>query len=152
MNHQRLGTWTVQIVLGLLLVLGSSGCIFMDSSGSFYDSSGSLFDLSGSAFDSFSSSSGGDALAYREDIRDFTVGLASLNGRPEELRRGIAEIALGRGISDWEVIALTYSSVGQGLAQVGVSDDRLLAYGSALARPGSENYRAIALGYASVRP
>ena len=142
----------VSLAFGLSLALSLSGCAFLESSGSVSDSSGSVSDSGGSFSDSSKSSSGGGDQAYRDDVRDFTVALVSLNGRPDELRRGVAEIALGRGISDWEVLDSTYSSVGEGLARVDVSAERLLAYRVALAQPGSSNFDAIGSSYEASRP
>ena len=89
---------------GLVALLWLSGCVLLDSSGSVSDSSGSVSDSSGSvatssesSSDSSTSSSGDDDQAYHEDIRSFTIAIVRLDGSPDELRRGLAEIALGRG-------------------------------------------------------
>jgi hypothetical protein len=126
--------------------------VFFESSGSFSDSSGSISESVGSFSDSSTSSSGGDDQAYREDVRDLAFAIARLQGRPEALRRGLSELALGRGISDWEAVSSTYPAVGEGLAQVGVTEAQLFAYQSALARPGSANFDAIEAGYEASLP
>ena len=135
------------IATGALVMFLVSGCAFSESSGSFSDSSGSVSDSLGSGSDSSTSSSGGEDEAYRDDVRDFTIAVAGLNGSPDELRRGLAEIALGRGVSDWEQLGSTFSSIGEGLARADVSAERMHAYQVSLARPGSEHFEAIAAGY-----
>ena len=154
-HHSR----RVPSVLVLLAVLMLSGCVLFDSSGSFSDSSGSLSDASGSvsrstesSSDSSASSSGEDDQAYLDDVRDFTIATARVGGRPDVLRRGLSEIALGRGISDWEAVGATYAAVGEGLARAGVTEERLLAYQTEIARPGSDGFDAIGLGYAAALP
>lgn len=141
-------------IIVVLMILGMTGCAFFESSRSFSDSSGSVSDSIGSSSDSSGSSSGGDAesQAYREDVRALASAIARLNGQPDALRRGLSELALERGISDWEAIAITFGAVGEGLARVDISEDELLAYQTVLARPGSANFEAIGAGFAAPLP
>ncbi|HEB91582.1 MAG TPA: putative lipoprotein [Deltaproteobacteria bacterium] len=130
-----------------IVAIGISGCALFESSGSVSDSSGSISDSAGSSSDSSTSSSGGGDQAYRQDVHDFTVAVVESGGRPESLRRGLAEIALERGISDWESIDATFAAVGGGLAEAGVTISGLTAYRAALAEPGSVGFEKIGRAY-----
>lgn len=156
MRVSRMSSVLAVSILALAMSVGLSGCVFLDSSGSFSDSSGSVSDSSGSGSQSSESSSGsssgGSNQAYREDVRDLAIAIARLDQQPEALRRGISELALARGISDWEAVAMTYAAVGEGLGQVGVTEAQLLAYQTALARPGTADFDAIGEGYEASRP
>ena len=147
----RVGWRSLFLSLVVVLAIGSSGCAIFQSSGSVSDSSGSISDSTGSSSDSSTSSSGGDDHAYRQDVHDFTVSVVRTMGRPEALRRGLSEIALERGISDWEAIEATYVAVGAGLAHAGVTPAQLTAYRVALADPGSAGFEAIGREYRAAR-
>ncbi|MCR9097206.1 MAG: putative lipoprotein [bacterium] len=136
------------VLLGCLAasLLTWGGCAASQSSGSVSDSLGSFSDSSGSFSDS-STSSSGDDVAYRGDVRAFTVAHVSSGGTPESLRRGLSDVALARGISDWEAVPATFTAVGAGLQQAGVPMHRLLAYQQSLAVPGTEAHAAIGRGY-----
>jgi hypothetical protein len=133
-------------LLGVLAV-AQGGCAFSESSGSISDSSGSFSDSSGSFSDSSTSSSDDDT-AYREDVETYTVTHVRAGGTPEALRPGLSEVALARGISDWEAARATFVAIGIGLAEAGASDEQLARYRETLTRPGSANAEAIAEGFA----
>ena len=139
-------------LVGLVgLVAGSlSGCAFSESSGSISDSFGSFSDSSGSFSDSSTSSSGDDT-AYRHDVETYTLAHVRAGGTPETLRPGLSEVALARGISDWEATRTTFVAIGVGLAEAGADDAQLASYREALTRPGSENAAAIAEGFSEGR-
>lgn len=141
-------TWAARLAFVALLALGLSGCAFSDSSESISDSVGSFSDSSGSFSDSSTSSSDDDT-AYREDVQTYTVAHLRAGGTPETLRLGLSEVALARGIADWEAFRATFVAVGSGLAEAGASSEQVAAYRRALARPGSPNDAAIAEGLAS---
>jgi hypothetical protein len=136
--------WTAVALVALAVSL--SGCAASQSSGSISDSSGSFSDSSGSFSDSSGSSSDDDT-AYRHDVETYTVAHVRAGGSPEDLRPGLSEVALARGISDWEAYRATFVAIGVGLADAGASDEQLTAYREALAAPGSENDEAIAEGF-----
>ena len=98
--------------LALAIALASGGCAFFQSSSTSSDSSGSSSDSSGSSSDSSGSSSGGDDHGYREDVQAFTLAHVEAAGSPETLRLGLSEVALARGISDWEALPATFSAIG----------------------------------------
>ncbi len=150
-SRGRIGSEKVVLVLISIVSMSVSGCAFFESSGSISDSSGSLSDSVGSSSDSSTSSSGGGDHAYREDVHDFTVAVVESEAGPESLRRGLAEIALERGVSDWESIESTYAAVGGGLADAGVTTSGLIAYRAALAAPGSAGFEAIERAYRAAR-
>lgn len=138
------------LAMGSLIALATlvSGCAFFSSSGSISDSSGSISDSVGSSSDSSTSSSDNDSsAAYRREIRTYTRSLASAGGTPETLRRGVSEIALGIGISDWEGLDITWRAVGQGLKDADLSEGESLAYRSALAPAGSLGDQLMRAGY-----
>lgn len=138
----------VGLVLGASLALG--GCASSQSSGSVSDSLGSFSDSSGSFSDSSTSSSGDDT-AYRSDVGAYTLAHVRAGGSPEALARGLSEVALARGITDWEAIDATFTAVGAALAEAGVAPDQLVAFQHALARMDSPAYRSIARSYALAR-
>lgn len=139
---------SVILSLACLMLLATTGCVFSDSSGSVSDSSGSFADSSGSISNS-SESSSGDDVAYRGDIRDFTVAHIRSEGSLDGLRLGLSEVALTRGISDWEALPGTFVALGAGLAEAGVAVTDLASYQDRLARPGSTNHQAIGYGFAT---
>lgn len=148
------------VLLGLAVVVMAwvtSGCALFESSGSFSDSSGSISDSSGSLSDSSKSSSGDDDApkqeeeAYRRDVRSFTVAHVAAHRSPESLSRGLSEVALARGITDWEAARGTYVAVGAGLAEAGVSGEELARYQASLTRRDTPADAALREGYASVQ-
>ncbi|MBW2423771.1 MAG: putative lipoprotein [Deltaproteobacteria bacterium] len=159
MSGEERGNHLVLLGLAaLVMIWAASGCALFESSGSFSDSSGSLSDSSGSVSDSSKSSSGSDddeapkkeEEAYRRDIRSFTMAHVEARRAPESLSRGLSEVALARGISDWEAIEGTYVAVGAGLAEAGVSEEELARYQASLTRYDSPANAALQAGYASV--
>ena len=87
---------------------------FLPGCGSFSTSS----QIISSPFGSSSKSSSPEA-AYREDVGDYTAAHLQSGGKPDELRRGIGELASKHGITDWEHNESTFRAVGEGLAKAG---------------------------------
>jgi hypothetical protein len=137
---------SLSIVSLTVLALALEGCAFFESSGSVSDSFGSVSDSLGSFSDSSKSSSEGET-AYREDVRTYTVAHLRAAGSAQTLRLGLSEVALARGISDWEALPGTFIAVGEGLAEVDLSPAQVVAYQTALARPGTSNHAAILEGF-----
>ena len=110
-----------ELVPALVLVLGLAlpGCVV---SNSLSESSGSVSDSvsesSESSSDSSTSSSGGGKSAYRDEVQDYVALAALRDASPDTLRRGVSEIALGFGISDWEAVPATWDAIDRGLADV----------------------------------
>ena len=151
MRRSNRTTGLIWAALFAIVFLTAPGCAMVSSSSNSSDSSASSSDSSGSFSDSSTSSSGGDS-AYRGDVRTYTVAHVRAEGSPTSLRLGLSEVALRRGISDWEALPGTFIAVGTGLAEAGVSSDELSAYQNALARSNSANYTAIRQGFASATP
>ncbi len=118
-SRRRAGIHHFVPAFALVMSLALSGCAI---SNSFSESSGSVSesvsDSSESSSDSSGSSSGGDSQAYREEVRDYVALAALRDASPDTLRRGVTEIALGFGISDWEAVPSTWDAIDRGLAEV----------------------------------
>lgn len=127
------------------LLFSLQGCAVSGSVGSVSDSFGSISDSLGSFSDS-STSSSEDETAYRKDIQTFTVAHLRAAGTPETLRLGVSEVALARGITDWEALPVTFAAVGAGLAEADLAEEARRPYQTALARPGTPNHESILLG------
>lgn len=150
-NHsvRQFRALTITLFVSVLFAMFAvSGCAVFSSSGSVSDSSGSVSDSTGSSSDSSTSSSGNDS-AYREDIRTYTLAHVRADGSPEDLRLGLSEIALTRGISNWEALPDTFIAIGAGLAAAGVTSDGLGVYQNALVPAGSANENALRQGFTS---
>ncbi len=141
------------VALLFLAALSTSGCAIFQSLDSFSDSSGSVSDSLGSFSDSSESSSGssGDETAYRNDLRDYTVAHVRAEGTPAALRLGISEVALTRGITNWEALPSTFAAVGAGFAEAGLSLADAAPYRNALARPDSASAESMIVGFNRVR-
>lgn len=107
-------------LLGLVAV--GSGCAAFSSSNSFSESSGSVSDSVGSSSDSSGSSSGGDETAYRSDVTRYVAVGVEQQVEPEALRRGVTEIALAHGLSDWEATPATREAVEEALTAASAID------------------------------
>jgi hypothetical protein len=149
-THTNARTRLLVIAL-LLAALATSGCAIFESLDSFSESSGSVSDSLGSFSDSSESSSGssGDETAYRNDLRDYTVAHVQAALSPEALRLGISEVALARGISNWEAVPSTFTAVGAGFAEAGLTLADAAPYRSALARSGSASANEMIAGFKS---
>ena len=125
------------LVLGALagVALAVAGCSAFSSSNSFSESSGSVSDsVSGSSdsasgsSDSSGSSSGDADQAYRREVRGYVAVAAARDTPPATLRRGVSEIALGFGVSDWEAAPGTRAAIEAGLQDLAAPErNRYLA-------------------------
>ena len=150
LNKDSQGLFRGPLLLGLLFAsLSLSGCAALQSSGSGSDSLGSVSDSLGSFSDSSESSSGssGDETAYRNDLRDYTVAHLRAEGTPSALRLGISEVALARGITNWEALPSTFAAVGAAFAEAGLSLEEAAPYRNALAQPGSPSAQSMIVGF-----
>jgi len=114
----RRHTVAALVSLGLAFL---SGCSFSTSS-----------QIVSSPFASSSKSSSPEA-AYREDVSDYTQAHLQSGGTPDQLRRGIGELAAKHGITDWEHNEATFRGVGQGLAKAGYRQVQVDAFKKNLA-------------------
>src|SRR5262245_37286433 len=80
--------------------------------------------------DSSSSSSPGAAeRAYQEDVADYTRAYAKSGGSDfQAFQADLAKLARQHGISNWTENRDTYTAIGRGLREAGVTDAGLLAY------------------------
>ena len=118
-------TVSILSLLGVWLAAGAGGCSLSESSKSSSKSSSSPF--------TSSSRSSGSEDEYKADVRDFTAAYFRSNGRPEDLRRKIADLAEKHGVSDWQESESTYRGVGEGLARAGARQVEVDAVKSSLA-------------------
>ena len=116
------GSRTRLVLCLSVLLFAVSGCAAFSSSNSFSDSSESVSDSVGSSSDSSGSSSDGDDSAYREEVTHYVAVAAGRHIAPEALRRGVTEIALAYGISDWQATPTTREAVDAGLAEASAED------------------------------
>jgi len=104
-----------------------AGCSISYSSGKSSDSiSGSFDSISGS----FDSSSGGTtaapaATAYAEDVAAATVLYTASPDNTGYFQQIISTIARSHGIVDWEQEKITYTAMGKGLKQAGISESQI---------------------------
>jgi hypothetical protein len=103
--------------------------------------------------DSSSSSSPGAAQrAYEDDVTDYTRAYAKSGGSDfQAFQADLAKLASEHGISNWTENRGTYTAIGAGLREAGVTDAGLLAYQQNIA--GNDPTKAAAMqdGYNSAR-
>ncbi len=143
---------TQLVALAALLSATALGCSFSYSSESISDSvSASSRSVSASSESSSPASdtqrAKRDAL-YEEDVRDFTAAYVRRGGDLAVFQRGLAEVALRHGVSDWEAVPATWSGVGAGLRRAQASESQVQEITSALAGDDATRQREIARGYA----
>lgn len=139
------------IAIGFLLS-GSTGCSFVDSSGSISDSISSPSEWSKSSSDSSSGSSdssgggGGNesedkgeapeapaqTQTYQQDVTELAFTFGQQGGDIGSLRSGVSNLATQRGLTNWEADALTCQSIGQGVARAGMSEDAFARFSQQL--------------------
>jgi hypothetical protein len=69
-----------------------------------------------------------DAVRYEWEVSDYTEVFAVGGGDDASFRRGIAELAVRRGISDWEADPDTWLNIGRGLGRAGISEASFMGY------------------------
>ena len=140
MSRTARRTVSILSILTVWLAVAAGGCSFSESSKSSSKSSSSPF--------TSSSRSSGSEDEYKADVRDFTAAYFRSNGRPEDLRRKIADLAEKHGVSDWQQHESTYRGVGEGLAKAGVRQVEVDAVKTSLA-DNEQQARWIQEGYDS---
>lgn len=110
----------LQIVTPLCFLLTLDACSFSASS----ESSSASFESSSDIASSPSSiSSSKSSKKYESDVVDYTYAyLKSSSGSSDyySFKKGLADIANKRGVSDWESDAHTYKGIGKGLKKAGI--------------------------------
>jgi hypothetical protein len=142
---------TLRYLVLAALLAAPPGCSFSYSSKSISDSiSGSSTSISDSSESSSPASdaktAARDAL-YREDVRDFTAAHVRGAGDVASFQRGLAEVALRHGVTDWEAVPATWSGVGEGLRRAAASASEVDALSAALAGDDPDRRREIERAY-----
>jgi len=90
--------------------------------------------------------------AYEDDVTDYTRAYAKSGGSDfQAFQADLAKLASEHGISNWTENRGTYTAIGAGLREAGVTDAGLLAYQQNIA--GNDPTKAAAMqdGYNSAR-
>jgi hypothetical protein len=127
-------------VLASLALLAPLGCSISASLESLSKTASSPFEWS-------SDSSSPDAVAYREDVRDYTYAYVRSGGDLAAFQRGIGDLAEQRGIADWERDEMTCAGIGAGLRRAELDDDEARAFAEGLFGSGSESVDGVRRGY-----
>ncbi len=109
----------------------------------------SSFDVLSSPFESSSASSDGEAVAaFEEETEGFTATyVAAGNTEAASFQKGLSDIAAQRGISDWEANPGTWTSVGRGLGQTGISEAAATDFAETLAAGDEQIVALLMQGY-----
>ncbi|MCK5696924.1 MAG: putative lipoprotein [Gammaproteobacteria bacterium] len=121
-----------------------SGCSISYSSGKSSDSIQSILSSSGGGNETKSTES---ASLYQDDVIAATVSFVNTEGTNFDFQNQISFIAQNHGITDWENEKTTYTAMGEGLRQAGVTQDNIktLPYFNRLA--SNVNYSNILQAY-----
>lgn len=133
------------VVLILLPLLLIQGCSFSASSKGSSDSSGSSSDSSASS--SGSSSPESAEAKYRNDVREYTAAYVKTGGQFDAFRRGLGDLAMKHGITNWEASTVTYEGIGEGLAEASANEVQLKAYMDGIAGQDADRRAAMQKGY-----
>ena len=128
-----------------VFALGASGCVALSRS------SASLASLASAAVSLHSSSEVMFAARqeYQEDVRALAMAAVESGASGEDLLGHVGRVAVHHGITDWEVDALTYRAVGEGLALGGVDPRRARAFAEEIAGSDALALQAVLEGYES---
>jgi hypothetical protein len=109
----------------------------------------SSLDILSSPFESSSASSDGEeTAAFQEETEGFTATyVAAGNTGAESFQKGLSDIAAQRGISDWEANPATWTSVGRGLGQTGISEAAAANFAENLAAGDEQIVALLMQGY-----
>lgn len=130
------------ITLGLI-----QGCSFSASSGSSSTSSDSSSDSSASSSGS-SASSSGDEKEYEVAIMNYTSAyLTTAEFDRYAFNKGISEIAMSNGITNWEDDEATLMGIGRALKKTGMSGNVYETYKKSLADSSQIRMQMIEKGY-----
>jgi hypothetical protein len=134
-----------RIVMGVLAVLALSGC------GAFKSSTSEASFESSSKFSSspFKSSSPDKAkeAAYRRDVRDYARTFSASGGNMLAFQRDLSTIAESHGVTNWEQHEGTHVAIGEGLAQVGMSQTQFDEFTRRLCGPHTQQAAWMTSGY-----
>jgi hypothetical protein len=155
----------------LALALAVSGCSFSNSSGSISDSSGSISDSISSPSKSSSDSSDDDdsdsdkeeekapepestqdKAAYQQNVSQLTLTYLKSGGDIGAFRSGIANLAKARGITNWEVDAVTTQAIGTGAGNAGLQEAEFEAFSKQLVGDDLQKLNELRIGYQKSAP
>ena len=141
MSYRSLFSSTLIIALCSTFI---SGCSISYSSGKSSDSIQSIFSSSGGSKEKESTES---ASLYQDDVMAATVSFVKTEGTNFDFQNQISFIAQSHGITDWENEKSTYTAMGEGLHQAGVTQDNIknLPYFNRLA--SNSNYSNVLQAY-----
>ena len=137
------------------------GCSISNSSASISKSISSPFKWSSASSDSSSpddekkespeeENSGENPMlktAYAEDVRHLTGTYAMQGGQIGAFRTAITQLALARGISNWEVDSFTSENIGQGAREGGMTQEAFDTFSKALFGEDLSKRDALRQGY-----
>lgn len=109
----------------------------------------SSLDVLSSPFESSSASSGGEEVAaFQEETEGYTATyVAAGNTQADSFQKGLSDIAAQRGISDWEANPGTWTSVGRGMGQTGISEAAAADFAESLAAGDEQIVALLMQGY-----
>jgi hypothetical protein len=128
----------VCVVFLALAIAVMSGCSISQSSGSISDSINNSSESGSNSFDSSSdsskSSSGGDGqtakleapedtASYEADVSQLAVTYAKSGGDIGAFRGAVTQLAMARGITNWEVDSSTSQAIGRGIGTAGMQEE-----------------------------
>jgi hypothetical protein len=93
-----------------------------------------------------------DAATYEGDITQLAYTYARQGGDIGALRSGVSNLARKRGLTNWEVDALTAQSIGKGVGKAGVSEDEFTRFSKRLFGEDLSKSNELRKGYQAGRP
>jgi hypothetical protein len=147
MRPSSLTTLFVFLIISSLLV----SCSISYSTGKSSDSSSFSFDSSsassGSGDDDDEDEAASTANTYAEDVTVATKLYVTTQDGSQHFMSTISNLARAHGIEDWEQEKITYSAMGKGLKQSGITEEKIetLPYFHTILE--SEHYDTVLAGY-----
>jgi hypothetical protein len=149
-----------------MLISVNTGCSFSNSSGSISDSVTSSSESSQSSSESSSDSSKSDdgddksqepeapqdAEAYAKDVTQLAYTYAKQGGDIGSLRSSVSGLAVKRGLTNWEVDPLTCQSIGKGVGQAGMSEEKFTRFSKSLFGNDLTKSNELRKGYQTSQP
>jgi hypothetical protein len=168
-DHTSLSATSLLAFALALLVSAGSGCSFSQSSEWISDSISSPSDWSRSSSESSSGSSGGDddggggdvseapesmqdSQTYAEDVVQVAYTYGKQGGDIGSLRSSISGLAMKRGLTNWEVDAVTSQSIGKGVGRAGMSEEAFASFSKELFGGDLTKATELRKGYDAGRP
>lgn len=126
-----------------LVIAVMGGCSFSNSSGSISDSINSSSESSSNSVESSSDSSGGgdqaaepetpkDTANYEADVSQLAVTYAKNGGEIGAFRTAVSQLAMHRGITNWEVDSKTNQAIGRGAGTSGMQEESFVDFSKRL--------------------